>query len=129
MILGIDKVVKLIKTKKLIEGLDEDNLNFEGCGVDLRIGEIYEMEQDEGFLHIETRKTPNFKLLAKYEKSKKARVKLKPGRVYSAMTIEKINTPQLFRFDPDVPFCGFSTIFLQIRSSQKTAAPKWGSLV
>jgi deoxycytidine triphosphate deaminase len=93
MILGIDKVVNLIKTKKLIEGLDEDNLNFEGCGVDLRIGEIYEMEQDEGFLHIKTRKTPNFKLLAKYEKGKKARIKLKPGRVYSAMTIEKINTP------------------------------------
>jgi len=94
MILGIDKVVELIKTKKLIEGLDENNLNFEGCGVDLRIGEIYEMKQDEGFLHIETRKTPNFKLLAKYEKGKKARVKLKPRRVYSAMTIEKINTPK-----------------------------------
>jgi len=43
MILGIDKVVELIKNKNLIEGLDQDNLNFEGCGVDLRIGEIYEV--------------------------------------------------------------------------------------
>ena len=40
MILGIDKVLELIKTKKLIEELDENNVNFEGCGVDLRIGEI-----------------------------------------------------------------------------------------
>jgi len=94
MILGIDKLVKLIKTKNLIEGLDQKNLNFEGCGVDLRIGEIYEMDQDEGFLHIDTRKTPDFKLLAKYEKNKPIKIKLKPGRVYSAKTIEKINTPK-----------------------------------
>jgi len=94
MILGIDKVLELIKTKNLIEGLDEEHLNFEGCGVDVRIGEIYEMFEDEGFLHIETRKTPNFKLLAKYEKDKKIKVKLRPGKTYSATTIEKINTPE-----------------------------------
>ncbi|MEM5872309.1 MAG: hypothetical protein QXD55_00390, partial [Candidatus Aenigmatarchaeota archaeon] len=84
MILGIDKVLELIKTKNLIEGLDEENINFEGCGVDLRIGEIYEMEEGEGFLHIETRKTPNFKLIAKYERGKSIKVKLKPGKIYSA---------------------------------------------
>jgi deoxycytidine triphosphate deaminase len=93
MILGIDKVVELIKTKNLIEGLDTENLNFEGCGVDLRIGEVYEMAEEEGFLHVETRKTPNFKLLAKYEGEKPIKIKLKPGRIYSAKTIEKINTP------------------------------------
>ena len=94
MILGIDKVLELIRTKNLIEGLDTENLNFEGCGVDLRIGEIFEMDQDEGFLHIENRKTPNFKPLAKYERSSPNKIKLKPGRVYSAKTIEKINTPE-----------------------------------
>jgi len=93
-ILGIDKVLELIKTRNLIEGLDEKNLNFEGCGVDIRIGEIYEMTEDEGFLHIETRKTPNFRLLAKFEKGKTIKVKLKPGKTYSATTIEKINTPE-----------------------------------
>lgn len=94
MILGIDKVLELIKTKNLIEGLDEDNLNFEGCGVDIRIGELYEMDEEEGFLHIDTRKTPSFKLISKYEKGKTSRIKLKPGKVYSAVTIEKINTPE-----------------------------------
>lgn len=94
MILGINKVLDLIKTKNLIEGLDEENINFEGCGVDIRIGELYEMVEGEGFLHIEKRKTPNFNLIAKYEKEKPVKVKLKPGKVYSATTIEKINTPE-----------------------------------
>jgi len=94
MILGIDKVLELIRTKNLIEGLDEENLNFEGCGVDLRIGEIYEMVESEGFLHIETRRTPNFRLIAKYEKGRPIKIKLKPRRTYSATTIEKINTPE-----------------------------------
>ena len=94
MILGVDKVLELIKTQKLIEGLDEKEINFEGCGIDLRIGELYEMDDDEGFLHIETRKTPNFKLVAKFDKSKNKKVKLKPGKTYSAITIETINTPE-----------------------------------
>lgn len=94
MILGIDKLVELIKTKNLIEGLDTENLNLEGCGIDLRIGEIYEMDQEEGFLHIEKRKTPDFKPLAKYDKQNPIKIKLKPGGIYSATTIEKINTPK-----------------------------------
>jgi len=94
MIIGIDKVLELIKNKKLIEGLDESDLNFEGCGVDVRIGELFEMVEDEGFLHIETRKSPNFKLVAKFEKNKPVKFKLKPGKTYSATTIETINTPE-----------------------------------
>jgi deoxycytidine triphosphate deaminase len=94
MILGIDKVLELIRTQNLIEGLDEKNINFEGCGVDLRIGEIFEMEEGEGFLHVETRKTPNYKVLAKFEEGKSKKVKLEPGRVYVATTVEKINTPE-----------------------------------
>jgi len=94
MILGVDKVLELIKTKNLVEGLDENDVNFEGCGVDIRIGELYEMTDEEGFLHIDTRKTPDFKLIAKFENGKTNKVRLKPGRVYSATTIEKINTPE-----------------------------------
>ncbi|MFH0929338.1 MAG: hypothetical protein V1818_03210 [Candidatus Aenigmatarchaeota archaeon] len=94
MILGIDKVLELIKEKNLIEGLDTENQNFEGCGVDIRIGDIYEMEEGDGFLHIETRKSPNFKLLAKFADTGPVKIKLKPGKTYSATTIEKINTPK-----------------------------------
>jgi len=94
MILGVDKVLELIKSKNLVEGLDENDINFEGCGVDIRIGELYEMGNEEGFLHIDTRKTPDFKLIAKFENNKTAKAKLEPGKVYSAKTIEKINTPE-----------------------------------
>ena len=93
MILGVDRVLELIKTQKLVEGLDENEINFEGCGVDLRIGEVYEMVDNEGFLHIETRKTPNFKLVAKFEKGESRKIMLEPGKTYSAMTVETINTP------------------------------------
>jgi deoxycytidine triphosphate deaminase len=94
MIIGADKLMDLIKTQKLIEGFDEGNLNIEGCGIDLRLGELYEMVDDEGFLYIETRKSPNFKLLAKFEKGKSIKIKLEPGKTYSATTLETINTPE-----------------------------------
>ena len=94
MILGVDKVLELIKNEKLVEDLDEKEINFEGCGVDLRIGEVYEMLNDKGFLHIKTRKTPNFKLIAKFDKNKSRKIILKPGKTYSATTIERINTPE-----------------------------------
>ncbi len=94
MILGVDKVLELIRTRNLVEGLDEKNINFEGCGVDLRIGEIFEMDEEEGFLHVDTRKTPKYKIIGKFEKDKKIKVKLKPGKVYIATTVEKINTPE-----------------------------------
>ncbi|MFH1228811.1 MAG: hypothetical protein V1678_00105 [Candidatus Aenigmatarchaeota archaeon] len=94
MILGIDKVLELINSQRLIEGLDESNINVEGCGIDLRIGELYEMSADEGFLHIETRKTPNFELIAKFDKGKSTKVKIEPGKTYSATTVEVINTPE-----------------------------------
>ncbi|MBN2202800.1 MAG: hypothetical protein JW700_01245 [Candidatus Aenigmarchaeota archaeon] len=94
MILGIDKVLELIKSKNLIEGIDPNNQNFEGCGVDVRIGELYEMEEGDGFLHINTRKSPNFKLIAKFDEKNPAKIKLERGKTYSAKTIEKINTPE-----------------------------------
>jgi deoxycytidine triphosphate deaminase len=94
MIIGVDKLLDLIKNNKLIEGFDEENLNIEGCGIDLRIGELYEMEDGEGFLTIETRKSPNFKLIAKFEKGKPLKMTIEPGKTYSATTIETINTPE-----------------------------------
>ena len=94
MILGVDKVLELIRTQNLIEGLDESNTNFEGCGVDLRLGELHEMEAGEGKLLIETRDSPKFKTIAKFEKGKSTRIKLEAGKIYLGTTIEKINTPE-----------------------------------
>jgi len=93
MILGVQELKALIKEKNLIQGLDESDINFEGCGVDLRLGELHEMESGEGFLHINERKTPNYKLVAKFEKGTSNKVKLIPGKFYIGVTHETINTP------------------------------------
>ena len=93
MIIGIEKLKKLIKDKKLIEGLDESDMNFEGVGVDLRLGEVYEMGKGTGKLLIDTRDSPKFKLVGKFEKGKSKIIKIKPGRIYLGKTVETINTP------------------------------------
>lgn len=94
MILGIDKLLKLVKEKKLVENLSQRELkNPEGAGFDLRIGEIYELE-GEGILGIEERKTPQVKLLDRYEEGKKKIFILEPGKYYLLRTIEKVNLPE-----------------------------------
>jgi deoxycytidine triphosphate deaminase len=93
MILGVDKLHKLVNTKKLVEGLCDRELNNpEGAGFDLRLGEIYELK-GKGFLGIDERKTPAVKLLAKYDEVKKKSFVFAPGRYYAMKTIEKVNTP------------------------------------
>ena len=117
MILGTDKLLELIKEQNLIEGLDKENINVEGCGIDLRVGEIYEMEKGKGFIYQETRDTPKYNLIAKFEKGKKEKIKLEPGKFYIGKTIEKINTPQdLFGiFIPRGTFCVSGVLVLGFR--------------
>ena len=93
MILGTDKLIELIKRKNLIEGLEGD-INIEGCGIDLHIEEIWEIAEGKGFLHKDKRKTPNYKLVGKYEKGKSIKIKLLPRKFYIATTLEKINVPE-----------------------------------
>lgn len=91
MILGIDKLHKLVKDKKLVENLCQRELeNPEGAGFDLRLGEIYELQGDS-FLGVEERKTPEIKLLATHLKDRY--FIFKPGKYYLMKTIEKVNTP------------------------------------
>jgi len=102
MILGVDQLLKLVKTKKLVENLSERELtNPEGAGFDLRLGEIYGLE-GKSFLGIKDRKTPEVKLLAKYEASKDSVFTFKLNSFYLMKTIEKVNTPKdlLILFTP-----------------------------
>ena len=93
MLLGVKKLLELVKTKKLVENLSERELkNPEGAGFDLRIGELYELK-GKGFLGIEERKTPKIKLFAKYNKKKSKKVFLQPRTYYLMKTIEKLNLP------------------------------------
>ncbi len=94
MILGPKKLLELVQKKKLVEGLAKRELtNPEGAGFDLRLGEVYEIT-GRAFLGEEERKTPNIKLVQKYEKGKKRSVKIKTGDFFLATTIESVNTPQ-----------------------------------
>jgi deoxycytidine triphosphate deaminase len=94
MILGVDKILKLVKEKKLVENLSERELkNPEGAGFDFRIGELYEIS-GKGFLGVEDRKTPNVKLIAKYKEKRAEKAFLKPRKYYLMKTIEKINLPE-----------------------------------
>lgn len=103
MILGPKKLLQLVKTKKLVEGLAERELTTpEGAGFDLRLGEVYSIS-GKALLGVEHRETPKIKLVAKYsdfakastdkQESKKNKITIKPGKFYLVTTIEKINLP------------------------------------
>ena len=93
MILGVDKLLALVKEKKLVENLCDRELNNpEGAGFDIRIGEVYEINGD-GLLGIEEKQTPKETLVAKYTEGEKNVFEFLPGKYYLMKTIEKVNTP------------------------------------
>lgn len=93
MILGPKKLLQLVKTKKLVEGLAERELtNPEGAGFDLRLGEVYKIS-GSAFLGVAERKTPKAKLLKKYKSGKKQSIKIKPKDFYLVTTMESFNLP------------------------------------
>ena len=91
MIIGVKKLLKLVKEKKLVENLSERELKTpEGAGFDIRIGELYKTK-GKGFLGIEERETPEIKLVAKYNKRQSTKVILQPQTYYLMKTVEKLN--------------------------------------
>jgi deoxycytidine triphosphate deaminase len=106
MILSPKVLLKLVKTKKLVEGLSERELtNPEGAGFDLRLGEVYKIS-GKAFLGEIHRQTPDITLVAKYDDGKLSKlsgaksstagqksIKIKPGDFFLVKTIEKINLP------------------------------------
>jgi len=94
MILGPKKLLQMVKSKKLVEGLSERELtNPEGAGFDLRLGEVYKISGD-AFLGETHRKTAEIELIKKYAQSKANSLKIKPGDFYLVKTIETVNMPQ-----------------------------------
>lgn len=94
MILGPKLLLKLVKEKKLVEGLSERELtNPEGAGFDLRLGEVYKIS-GSAYLGVLERKTANIKLVAKYEEGKTKKVRIKSGDFFLVTTIERFNTPK-----------------------------------
>jgi len=96
MIIGIKKLHELVKEVKLVENLCDRELNNpEGAGFDLRLGEVYKIEED-GFLGITERNTPKATLVAKNEEGKAEEENFfifEPGKYYLVKTMETVNLP------------------------------------
>lgn len=107
MILSPKNLLKLVETKKLVEGLSKRELTDpEGAGFDLRLGEVFKIS-GSAFLGETHRKTPDITSVAKFKSQKSRRrrgssktakvksqtIKIKPGDFFLAKTIEKINLP------------------------------------
>lgn len=94
MILGINKLHKLVRKQNLVENLCERELNNpEGAGFDLRLGEVYKLTS-RGFLGIDDRKTCDVELVKRYNSDNKESIILKPDDFYVVKTIEKVNLPK-----------------------------------
>lgn len=94
MILGVNRIKKLIKEKKLVEGLGKRDLEEpEGAGLDLRLGELFKIK-GETYLGLEKRKTVDHTSVAKYDPKKTTQFTLKPGEFYLMQTVEKVNLPE-----------------------------------
>ena len=93
MILGISKLLRLVKENRLVENLSERELkNPEGAGFDLRIGSLYTIV-GTGFLGVTERETPKIKEVLPNLKTGQRLYLLKPGIYYVAKTMERLNTP------------------------------------
>lgn len=102
-VLGIDEVLRRVKTDKLIENLGKRELeNPEGVGIDLRLGAIYQIISGGAFIEgdrqqaLGNRKGVKTKMLAEFSNRKRKQewVVIKPGDYYLASTVEIINTPK-----------------------------------
>jgi len=93
MILGPKQLLRLVKTKKLVENLSDRELtNPEGAGFDLRLGELFTIS-GEAFLGEHERQTPAVTSVAVYKDGESRRVAIKPGEFYLAKTVERVNIP------------------------------------
>lgn len=94
MILSTKELLKLVKEKRLVEGLCERELKTpEGAGFDLRLGEIFKI-RGTGYLGLEERKTPVEKMVAQYVPGEVAEFVFRPRQYYLVKTIETVNMPE-----------------------------------
>lgn len=94
MILGPEILLKLVKTKKLVENLSERELtNPEGAGFDFRLGEVYKIS-GKSFLGVTERQTADIELVEKYVEGETRSFTWEPGDFYLVKTIETVNMPE-----------------------------------
>lgn len=90
--IGTVELLNLVKQMNLVENLcDRELTNPEGAGFDLRLAEVFKLEEGDAFLGEKERHTPKTVSIAQFEKDKD--IILKPGEYYLVKTIEKVNLP------------------------------------
>ncbi|MBI5060898.1 MAG: hypothetical protein HZB67_01145 [Candidatus Aenigmarchaeota archaeon] len=95
MVIGTTELLRLVKERKLVEGLSRRELeNPEGTGFDLRVGSMYSLHDGDAYLGEAERYTAGVEELARYEPGKKRVFELQPGQFILVKTIEKINLPE-----------------------------------
>lgn len=93
MILGVDKLLELVKKDKLVEGLCERELTTpEGCGFDLCLGKVHKIT-GRAFMGLTERDSADSELVMEYTKDKKQSIIIKPGESYLVTTNERFNMP------------------------------------
>jgi deoxycytidine triphosphate deaminase len=94
MILGPKKLLQLVKTKQLVEGLAERELKTpEGAGFDIRLGEVHKLDGGRAYLGLTHRETPKIKTVAKYHEKKITSITIRPGQFFLLSSIETFNIP------------------------------------
>lgn len=94
-VLGLDEVLKRVKEEKLVENLGQRELNNpEGVGVDLRLGEVYEIVEGGAFIEGDRVKGLGSRKGVKTRKLEGSKIIIKPGDYYLVTTFETLNTPK-----------------------------------
>ena len=93
MIIGVDKLLQLVKENKLVENLCSRELtNPEGCGFDLCLGKVHQIS-GKGFMGLTERDSADAEQLLEFDPDKKESILIKPGESYLVTTKEKVNMP------------------------------------
>lgn len=102
------KILELNKEHNLIENLSERELNNpEGAGIDLRVGEVYELAGDS-FLAADNnsreRYSPKTKLIGDFSKDGNKSIVLEPGQYFLVTTMEILHSPdKKIKFNENFP--------------------------
>lgn len=91
MVVSAAHILSLNEKYNLISNLAERELNPEGTGFDLRVGEVYRLKSG-GFLGVTERKTSEVELADKVAETSK-KITLNIGEYFLVKTMEKVNLP------------------------------------
>lgn len=95
MVIGTKQLLKLVRTRRLVEDLDERELkNPEGTGFDLRVEKLFALTS-KTFLGVTQRATSDlFEVVSFKPAARRQNIySIQPGEYFLSKTIERVNMP------------------------------------